>query len=201
MLKAHGDGFRLIGVMIVPDAAVNGSFKATLISISKDTGMHKVIAEGPSTDTFVNFQWIDTVVDPKYGTVTAYVLMGDVNSPTALATMLHTFAGVGQSAPPTVTSSTPDVSNYTFSAVTEHNGTLYATSPGLMPVDDSINPAWHLVKVDPVSGSVIHVSIITPAGLFRWHRQHRLRERGEPLRAARPSRRLRLRRHPHRQSR
>jgi hypothetical protein len=165
----HTDATGLIGVQLVPDAT-NSSFKITIVNISKSDGTVSTIVASAASSSFVDLQWFEVVADPTYGNVTAYVLVGDVGAPETLATRIYTFTDLTSvSAPTAVANATTDVSSYTFSAVTEFHGVLYAASPGLMPQDTADNPAWHLVKVDPKTGAVTHASLLAPEGMFRWH--------------------------------
>lgn len=163
------DATGLFGVQLVPDAT-NSSFQITLVGISVKDGTVSTMKASDAISSFVDFQWLEVVVDPQYGNATAYVLVGDVGAPETLATRLYTFTDLSSvSAPIAVANATIDVSSYTFSAVTEYKGVLYAASPGLMPQDTAENPAWHLVKVDPKTGAVAYVSVLAPEGMFRWH--------------------------------
>lgn len=110
---------------------------------------------------YVNFLWATVDLTKQL----YYVLMGNENSPFELKSRIYTY-DIGKQ---NITHMTEvDVSQYTISAIQvyEKTGQLFAMSPGLF---GDPYPAWTLIEVNPMDGTIKKVAEVAKAGNFEQY--------------------------------
>ncbi|XP_069124456.1 uncharacterized protein [Argopecten irradians] len=151
---------------IKEDKEKPGTFHFVLgqVTYVPGTGLvYKLLYGSPDTENlYVNFQWAS--LDRTTGLL--YVLMGNENSPDALAARIYIYNVFNGSFVKMVPIQT---SAFTFMSMHVHRpdpqtAMLYTVAPE--GAYSEKRPAWSLISIDPLSGTVRPVFQIAPPGLF-----------------------------------